>query len=70
MEGISTGQLIPCLRTEVVQTLTSLIMMHTMYPSSEQYNVICMKLIEQYPNLKDDIGTGYVSFIISTNYTP
>ena len=36
-------------------------MIHTKTPSSEEYNMVCRKLIEKYPKLKDEIGsTGYV----------
>ena len=59
------GRLTKRIRTEMIQSLSCLVMIHTKSPSSEQYNLVCRKLIEKYPTLKDDIGsTGYVSVVI------
>ena len=64
-EAITTGRLTKRIRTEMIQSLSCLVMIHTKSPSSEQYNLVCRKLIEKYPTLKDDIGsTGYVSVVI------
>jgi hypothetical protein len=48
-------------RIEIVGILTNAIMMHTRFPKSEEYNMVCLKLIERYPKLQDTIGNGYVS---------
>ena len=48
-------------RIEVVAVLTNLIMMHTRFPTSDEYNTVCRNLIEKYPRLQDTIGNGYVS---------
>ena len=50
-------------RTEIVQTLATLIWTHTHYPSPDQYNVVCTKLVEVYPTLADDQEPGWVSRI-------
>ena len=68
--AIATGVLSKSVRTEIVQSLSSQIMVYTISPSPEQYNTVCRKLIEQYPSLKDAIGSsGYVSgdLIVSCN---
>ncbi len=40
-------------------------LIYTKTPTGVQYNKVCEKLIEKYPQLKDDIGTsGYVSIPI------
>ena len=36
---------------------------HTHYPSPDQYNVVCAKLVEVYPTLADDQKPGWVSRI-------
>lgn len=64
IDGIRTGIITKALRTEVVQTLTTLIANHTKRPSSDQYGHICSELVKAYPTLKDDAGNGYVSTCI------
>lgn len=61
-EAISSGQITKRVRTEIVQSLSSLMLTYTKTPTGEQYNTICLKLIEKYPKLRDGIGsTGFVS---------
>lgn len=39
--------------------------LHTRTPSKEEYDAVCIKLIQKYPTLKDEIGSsGYVGFFI------
>ncbi len=62
-DTLKTGVLTKRVRTEIVQALSSSILVHTKNPTGAQYNYICQKLIDKFPVLKDDIGsTGYVSF--------
>lgn len=66
-EAMKTGQLTKRNRIEIVQALSSAIMLHTKIPSSVQYNTVCQKLIEKFPVLKDEIGaTRYVSITTSS----
>ena len=59
---IKSGQLRKKNRTEIVQALSAAVILHTKYPTSEQYTAVCLKLIEKFPTLKDGMGTtGYVS---------
>ena len=49
-------------RHEIVQVLRTLMMMHTVYPTSEQYVTVCKELIAKFPKLADEVGTnGFVS---------
>ena len=49
-------------RHEIVQVLRTLMMMHTVYPTSEQYVTICKELIAKFPKLANEVGTnGFVS---------
>ena len=36
-------------------------LVNTFRPTSEDYNIICKKLIDKHPGLKDSVGSGYVS---------
>jgi len=31
---------------------------HVQYPTPEEYNKVCKRLVEKYPNLRDTIGNG------------
>lgn len=46
---------------EIVSTLATLMMVHTMYPTPEQYTTVCQKLVGEYKILHDGFGCGYVS---------
>lgn len=50
-------------RTEIIQTLAGEIWRHTKYPSSNAYNVVCARLIKEFPYLADDDEPGFVSMI-------
>ena len=65
MIQIKSGVLSQSARTEIVQTLATLIWTNTHFPSPEAYKKICMDLITKYPNLADDADDNsapYVSF--------
>lgn len=55
--GTPTGRA----RDDIVDSLATVMMVHTMHPAGSEYNIVCRKLIERYPTLKDSVGTGYVS---------
>lgn len=48
-------------RQEVVSAVATLMMVHTMHPTPEQYTSIAVSLVKEYPVLKDSFGCGYVS---------
>ena len=62
-KAISTGVLLKKHRIEIVQALSTSMLVYTKCPTGEHYNKVCEKLIEKYPTMKDEIGTsGYVSY--------
>ena len=64
---LESGVLKPKARDEIVNTLSTLIVVHTIKPTTNDYNTICSRLIKKRPVLKDHIGTGYVGMIIAVN---
>ena len=64
MTSLRTGKcLLPCQRNEIVDSLATLIMVHTTHPSSVQLEKIATKFIEVYPSAADQVpgGKPYVS---------
>lgn len=60
--AIADGIVVGRVRREVVQVLRTLMLQHTKYPSRDQYNTVCEKLLIKFPKLRDDVGSlGYVS---------
>ena len=55
-------------RCEIVSALATLIMVHTNYPTPEQYTTVCEKLVEEYAILQDGFGCGYVSLNFGTHF--
>ena len=68
MDCISSGIVTQRCRTEVVQTLGTLMWTHTQYPSSNSYNVVRARLVQTYPTLADD-DPGYVSSDSNENFS-
>ena len=50
-------------RDEIVNALSTLIMVHTIKPSPSDYNAVCLKLVKAYPVLKDRADGGFVSYM-------
>ena len=61
-KSFDTGIVSACARKEIVQMLRSLVLQHTKYPTSEQYNTICEKLVTKFSKLRDTLGSGHVSY--------
>ncbi len=59
--AIDTGVVSSRARREIVQTLRTLVLQHTRYPTSEQYNAVSIMLTEKFEKLTDSLGCGYVS---------
>ena len=59
--ALTSGVLTRKARDEIVNSLSTLILVHTMHPTADDYNTVCTKLIKKHPILKDHIGSGYVS---------
>jgi len=52
-EAIRTGVITSKARREIISVLRTYIVAHTVYPTSEQYNTVCRKLVSKFPNLMD-----------------
>ena len=60
-DTLKTGMLTPRARDEIVNHMSSQIMLFTMYPSTAQLNICCDRLVKFHPACRDSIGSGYVS---------
>lgn len=63
MECVSTGILTQSSRTEIVQTLATLMWLQTHYPSREAYTTVCARLVKVHPTLADDAGDGQATYV-------
>ena len=59
--AIKSGILSKRARDEIIQSLSTLILVYTNRPSPEDHTIVCRKLIQKYPTLKDKVDSGYVS---------
>ena len=59
-KAVETGVVCAKARRDIVQTLRTLILHHTRYPSSEEYTTVSQKLVEQFPKLHDGGTSGFV----------
>ena len=66
-KAVETGVVCAKARRDVVQTLHTLILQHTRYPSSEEYTTVSRKLVEQFPKLHDGGTSGFVSANVCFN---
>lgn len=67
MDAIESGILSQSARTEIVQTLATLIWVHTQRPSKNAYQTICAGLIRKFSSLADEADDDtppYVSIIL------
>ena len=60
-QAIDTGLVSSRARREIIQTLRTLVLQYTHRPTADQYNGVCLKLIQKYPCFRDEIGSGFVS---------
>ena len=65
-EAIKSGVMTRAARVEVNNSLSTLMMVHTMRPSPDDIRNVCQRLVETYPMLKDSSHNGYVSNLTST----
>ena len=59
--AFTTGVITSKAKREIIQVLRTMMIAHTVYPTSEQYTYVSQLLISKYPKLKGPIGNGYVS---------
>ena len=55
-------------RVEIHNSLATLILVHTCRPTSNDRKIVCRRLIEKYPSLRDSSPSGYVSIFVSFLY--
>lgn len=61
MERLKKKEVTDALRNEIISAIAVPMYQQTMYPRSDEYTIVCKKLVEKYPVLKDSCGNGYVS---------
>ena len=49
-------------RDDIINSVATAMLVHTMHPTGANYNCICQRLVEKHPVLKDSIGSGYVRY--------
>ena len=59
--AMKTGILKRRHRDEIINSLSTLMLVHTSHPTPDDYTTVCRRLVEKYPNLKDKVDSGYVS---------
>ena len=59
-------------RNEIVNSLATLILVHTNRPTPDDFTSVCQKLVTKYPTLKDKVDSGYVNLcmfiLLSSSY--
>lgn len=58
--SIDSGVLSKRSRDEIVQSLSTHILVHTNRPLPDDFHTVCRRLVEKYPSLKDTVDNGYV----------
>ena len=64
--ALQSGVLFQKARDEIVNSLSTLILVHNIRPTSDDYNTVCNRLIKKHTVLKDHIGSGFVSQFLDT----
>ena len=59
--AIETGVLTRSSRIEIVDSLATLMLLHTSRPTPHDLDIISHRLIEKFPTLRDALDKGYVS---------
>lgn len=57
---LDSGVLSKRSRDEIVQSLSTHILVHTNRPLPDDFHTVCRRLVEKYPSLKDTVDNGYV----------
>jgi hypothetical protein len=60
-EAVESGVLTRRARVEIHNALATLILVHTSRPNSNDRDIICRRLVTEFPALKDSSPSGYVS---------
>ena len=62
--AIESGILTKRARVEIHNSMVTLMLVHTSRPTSIDRDIVCRRLVQKYPTLKDSSDTGYVSLSI------
>ena len=60
---VKSGILTKKASDEIVNSLATLMLVHTSRPSPDDFTTVCKRLAEKYPALKDKVDGGYVSYM-------
>ncbi len=60
---VKSGVLTKKARDEIVNSLATLMLVHTSRPSPDDLTTVCKRLVRKYPVLKDKVDSGYVSHL-------
>lgn len=60
-EVVKTGILPKKARVEIVNSLATLMLVHTSRPSPSDLTTVSRRLVEKHPKLKDKVDNGFVS---------
>ena len=61
LAGIESGIPTQRARNEIIDSLATLMLVHTRRPIPDDLTTICHRLVEKYPTLRDKVNNGYVS---------
>ena len=56
LAGMEKSTIISAVRSEIVSSIVTLIMVNTMYPTPEEYTIISDQMVKDYPILVDSFG--------------
>ncbi len=70
MKSIKEKKVTRKARVEIVNSVYSRMVEEAQYPTSEQYSIVCWRLIEDFEELRDKAGSGIVrlKYCIYINY--
>jgi hypothetical protein len=63
LNGNSKIEITSAVRCEIITSLATLVMVHTMNPTPTEYTTLSGRLVAKYPILADGFGCGYVSYL-------
>ena len=61
LQGKDRMDITNAVRCEIITSISTLVMVHTISPTPEHYTLIAQRIVSEYPILADSYGCGYVS---------
>jgi hypothetical protein len=61
LEGKKKFNITDAVRNEIIQSISTLVMVYSINPSRGDYTAISQNLVKEFPILADGYGSGYVS---------